>query len=97
MHEIYPETGFQYHIVCPDCGNELMKEHPDFKIYAAIFGDQGRGDEDAVLVCSKWDDQNPLAAFADPTTPYFCDGCGEMVAVSKSSKWFAEKHRKERG
>lgn len=83
----------RHFILCNPCAMKL-----DFNdvsdIFLAMFGPQGRSEQDAVLACVLWEQR--ATRFASLATKHQCDGCKADVAVAPSSGWFIERHKAER-
>jgi len=80
---------YQHYVLCLECQAKL---EGDRNWALAIFGPQGLTDEEAVLVCVPFEE----AALKHISQEFACDGCGAIVAVAPSSRWFIERHKKER-
>lgn len=79
-------------ILCNECVDEI-DEDQIANIFEAKFGRQD-ADEDAdgcVLACQRWD-----LPHIHNARKFFCEECGEAIAVAPSSQWFIDEHRRER-
>lgn len=75
-------------IFCNDCAARFLDENGmPTAVFLAMFGPQGIGDEDALLVCSYVEDAHPLLP-EHPYTSRPCDGCNRDVFISGSSFWY---------
>ncbi len=80
----------RYLIFCERC----LREVPPEKIDGFWRAEEGsKGEECGVLCCVPWTFRAPYSH----SERFVCDSCGTGVAVARSSFWFVEKHREERG